>query len=223
MKERTPAYYRARLDTFRYFLNEELPGHPVYDTGKKNSPLELLKQGFVHPDLKERFESRIESFSKLGIKVSDTPLSFTELCSFNTWFAIHPKKVAGTEMATTSINFPITIKGTKEDIERTITKGLGNDKDKRIRIAQVKAAAKLKQLQLVEFSGSGEPIKIGVRDAKRWIKQGDMFFVVRSWYREGRIKNKIYEPKNDPYTKYIEVGNGSLVLDLDNYTMLWQE
>lgn len=223
MNERTPAYYRARLDTFRYFLNEELPGHPVYDTGQKNSPLELLKQGFVHPDLKERFESRIESFQKLGIKVSDTPLSFTELCSFNTWFAIHPEKVAGTELVTTSINFPLTIKGTKEDIERIITEGLKDDKQKRIRIAQVKAAAKLKLLQLVELSGSGEPIKISVRDAKRWIKQGDMFFVVRSWYRDGRIKNKIYEPKNDPYTKYIEVGNGSLIMDLDNYTLLWQE
>ena len=223
MNERTPAYYRARLDTFRYFLNEELPGHPVYDTGQKNSPLELLKQGFVHPDLKERFESRIESFSKLGIKVSDAPLSFTELCSFNTWFAIHPEKVAGTELVTTSINFPITIKGTKEDIENTITKGLKEDKQKRIRIAQAKATAKLKLLQLVELSGSGESIKIGVRDAKRWIKQGDMFFVVRSWYREGRIKNKVHEPKNDPYTKYIEVGNGALVLDLDNYTLLWQE
>lgn len=217
------AYYKARLDTFRHFVNNELPGHPQFDTGKKNSPLELLKQGFVHPLIRERFDSRIESFSKLGIKLSELPLSFTELCSFNTWFAIHPEKVAGTELVTSSINFPITIKGTKEDIEIAITKSLENDKDKRVRIAQAKAAAKLKLLLLVELSGPGEPIKIGVRDAKRWIKQGDMFFVVRSWYREGRIKNKVREPKNDPYTKYIEVGNGTLVLDLDNYTLLWQE
>jgi hypothetical protein len=136
---------------------------------------------------------------------------------------LHPEKIAGTETITTSINFPLTIKGTKDDIENTIAKGLQDDKQKRIRIVQAKATAKLKLLQLVELSGSGELIKIGVRDAKRWIKQGDMFFVVRSWYREGRIKNKIYEPKDDPYTKYIEVGNGSLILDLDNYTLLWQE
>lgn len=152
MNGRTPSYYRARLDTFRYILNEELPGHPVYDTGKKNSPLELLKQGFVHQDIKKRFESRIESFSKLGIKVSDAPLSFTELCSFNTWFAIHPEKVAGTEMVTTSMNFPITIKGKKDDIERTITKGLEKNRDKRIRIAQAKAAAKLKILMLLKLN-----------------------------------------------------------------------
>ena len=223
MNGRTPSYYRARLDTFRYFLHEELPGHPVYDTGNKNSPLELLKQGFVHPDLKERFDSRIDSFSKLGIKVSDAPLSFTEMCSFNTWFAMHPEKVAGTETITSSINFPLTIKGTKEDIINTVSKGLQDDKQKRIRIAKVKAAAKLKLLQLVELSGAEKLIPVSVRDAKRWVKQGDMFFVVRSWVREGRIKNKIHEPKGDPYTKYIQVGNGSLVLDLDNYTLLWQE
>jgi hypothetical protein len=223
MNGHTLSYYRARLDTFRHFIHEELPGHPVYDTGQKNSPLELLKQGFVHPGIKERFESRIESFLKSGMKVPDAPLSFTELCSFNTWFAMHPEKVAGTELVTTSINFPLTIKGTTEDIERTVTKGLMVDKQKRIRIAQAKAVAKLKLLQLVELSGSDEPVKIGVRDAKRWVMQGDMFFVVRSWYREGRIKNKIYEPKDDPYTKFIETGNGALVLDLENYKLLWQE
>lgn len=71
MNGQSPAYYRARLDTFRHFIKEELPGHPVLDTGKKNSPLELLKQGFVHTSIKERFESRISSFKSLGIKVSD--------------------------------------------------------------------------------------------------------------------------------------------------------
>lgn len=150
MDGRTPSYYRARLDTFRYFIKDELPGHSQYDTGKKNSPLELLKQGFIHPDLKERFESHAESFAKFGIKVSDAPLTFAELCSFNTWFAMHPEKVAGTEAITTSINFPVTIKGTKEDIERTISIGMGNDK--RIRIAQVKAAAKLKILNLLKLN-----------------------------------------------------------------------
>lgn len=151
MNGQTPSYYRARLDTFLHFIKKELPEHPQFDTGKKNSPLELLKQGFVHSDLKERFESRIESFSKLGIKVSNDPLSFTELCSFNTWFDLHPEKVAGIESVTTSINFPVTIKGTKEDIEKVISIGKDNSKDKRVRIVQVKAAAKLKILNLLKL------------------------------------------------------------------------
>jgi hypothetical protein len=152
MTGRTPSYYRARLETFRHFIFKELPGHSIFDTGKKNSPLELLKQGFVHPDLKERFESRIESFSKLGIRLSDSPLSFTELCSFNTWFALHLEKVAGKETITTSLHFPLTIKGTKDDIESTIAKGLNDDKQKRIRIAQAKATAKLKILILLKLN-----------------------------------------------------------------------
>lgn len=151
MNGQTPAYYRARLNTFLHFIKEELPEHPQFDTGKKNSPLELLKQGFVHSDLKERFESRIESFSKLGIKFSNAPLSFTELCSFNTWFAVHPEKVAGIESVTASINFPVTIKGTRDDIEKAISSGMINSKDKRVRIAQVKAASKLKILNLLKL------------------------------------------------------------------------
>lgn len=31
-----------------------------------------------------------------------TPLSFTELCTFNTWFVLHPEKVCGQEVITTS-------------------------------------------------------------------------------------------------------------------------
>ena len=149
MNGRTPSYYRARLDTFRQFIFKELPGHTSHDTGQKNSPLELLKQGFVHPDLKERFESRIKSYPKLGIELSDAPLTFTENCSFNTWFAMHPEKVAGVETITSSINFPITIKGTKEDIVAIISKGLHEDKQNRIRITKVKANAKLKLLRLL--------------------------------------------------------------------------
>jgi hypothetical protein len=151
MNEHNPAYYRARLDTIQHFIKDELPGHSEFDTGKKNSPLELLKHGFVHPTIKERFKSRLESFPKFGIKFSNAPLTFTEVCSFDTWFAMHPEKVAGTETVTTSINFPLTIKGNQEDIERAISKGLENHKDKRIRIVQAKAAAKLKILNLLKL------------------------------------------------------------------------
>jgi len=78
-------------------------------------------------------------------------------------------------------------------------------------------------LELARLDGTGEQIKISVRDAKKMGKGRWHVFVVRSWFKEGRIKNRIYEPKSDPYTKYIEIGNGSLILDLDNYTLSWQE
>lgn len=150
MENHSPAYYRARLGTFLHFLKNELPGNAQWDTGKKNSPLELLKQGYVHPGLKERFEEYIDKYLAMGT-INNTLLTFNELCSFNTWFALHPEKVAGTETVTTSINFPITIKGTREDIENALQKGLQGDKLKRLRLAQAKAAAKLKILLLLKL------------------------------------------------------------------------
>jgi hypothetical protein len=57
---------------------------------------------------------------------STDPLSFSELCTFNTWFTMYPEKVCGTEEITTSREFPITIKGDMEWIENTIGHGLGD-------------------------------------------------------------------------------------------------
>lgn len=215
-----PTYYRARLDTFRHFIHNELPDHPRFDNGLKNSPLELLKQGFVHPDIQHRFDSRVESFQRMGIDLPNTPLTFTELCTFNTWFAMHPEKVAGTEKITSSREFPLTIKGTRDDVIRVFS---GDDKNKRLRIAKAQAASRLKLLTLAELAGFQKKVKISVRDAKRWVREGDMFFVVKSWFRDGQITNRVHEPHHDAYTKYIEVGNGTLILDLNNYQLIWQE
>jgi hypothetical protein len=44
------------------------------------------------------------------------PLSFTELCTFNTWFVLHPEKVCGQEVVTSSKEFPVTIQGDKAQI-----------------------------------------------------------------------------------------------------------
>ncbi len=154
MEANTPAYYRARLGIFCHFIQKELPGNPLYDTGKKNSPYELLKQGFIHPDIREKFGDRIGDYEKQGIWILNDPLSFTEICSFNTWFAMHPEKVAGIEMVTTSRDFPLTIKGTKDDISRVfaeLSRPLNIDKQKRLRIAKTKAEAKLKLLNLTRL------------------------------------------------------------------------
>lgn len=214
MELQSPAYYRARMSA----ITELIGQIPVSD--EKNNDRVLLRNGLIPEDMLTAFNETLAEHYKTE---KQHPLSFTELCSFNTWFVMHPGKVAGTEYVTTSREFPIMIKGTKEEIITTISRGLNEDKDKRIRVAQAKAAAKIKLLELAQLSRTEYKIRIGVRDAKRWVRQGDMFFVVKSWFREGRIRNRIYEPKKDAYTKYIEVGNGALILDLDNYTLTWQE
>ena len=114
---------------------------------EKTSPEELLKYGFVHEEIKDEVDSLIETATE-----SNSPLSFTEITAFNTWFAMHPEKIAGKELLTTSREFPITIKGTKEDIINCISKDRSHtDNEKRIRIAKAKALAKLKILRLLQL------------------------------------------------------------------------
>jgi len=128
------SYYRARLKAFVNAI------HSSSQSNGKSDPVELLKYGFVHDDIKKDIDSYIEKTSE-----SNAELSFTEITSFNTWFAMHPEKIAGQELLTTSREFPITIKGTKDEIIKIIS----SDNDKRIRIIKVKALAKLKLLKLL--------------------------------------------------------------------------
>ena len=137
-----PAYFRARINTIRQLIGEI----PVSD--KKNNNRVLLRNGFIPEELSGKYETAL--LEKLQNQHND-PLSFLEQCSFNTWFAMHPEKVAGTEVVTTSREFPITVKGTKEDILQTIGSGLNNYKDKRIRIAKAQAVAKLKLLEIIKI------------------------------------------------------------------------
>ncbi len=73
---------------------------------------------------------------------------FVKITSDNNWFEKHPEKVAGVEFETTSIFFPIQIKGTKEDVLRVTGVGQDPDKAKRLRIAKARAKAILIQLEL---------------------------------------------------------------------------
>lgn len=135
-----PSYYRARIQAFLHIIQNSS------GQNEKNSPEELLKNGFVHDDIKDEVDSLIDTTTE-----SNFPLSFTEITAFNTWFALHPEKIAGKELLTTSREFPITIKGTKEDIINCISResNQNNSTEKRIRIAKVKALAKLKTLKLL--------------------------------------------------------------------------
>jgi len=141
------AYYRARLALIDNFIKV------VPDNGQKNNDHVLLRNGLMPASLlhgKTEYEAVKLQQSKGAY--SNNPLTFTELCRWNTWFSMHPEKVAGKEIVTTSREFPITIKGTKEDIILVLTpvisKELSDKKKLRIRIAKAKAKAKLKLLEL---------------------------------------------------------------------------
>lgn len=134
---------RARLFAFRNIINL----YPEYVGFLRNGTLpdnDAVKTDF------EILEN--EYFGKTDAD-NKTPLTFTELSSYNTWFYLHPEKIAGTEHLTTSREFPVNIKGSKEDIINTIKAGIKSnpDKEKRIRIAKAKAAAKLKLLEIMNL------------------------------------------------------------------------
>lgn len=122
---------------------------PVSD--EKNNNRVLLRNGFIPGELSEKFEKKLAGQFQFYQTQNNDPLSFAEKCSFNTWFAMHPEKIAGIEFVTTSREFPITVRGTKDDIIQTISSGLYDKSNKRIRIAKVQASAKLKILELIKL------------------------------------------------------------------------
>jgi hypothetical protein len=123
---------------------------PVSD--EKNNDRVLLRNGFIPEKLLPDFEKTLLKHQQaLSQTINQKPLSFTEKCSFNTWFAMHPEKVAGVEYVTTSREFPIMVKGTKEDIIETTSRVLGVGKDNRVRVAKTQAIAKLKLLELIKI------------------------------------------------------------------------
>jgi hypothetical protein len=104
MHKVSPTYLRARLDLIREKL-----------TSANDMQAALLRNGVFYD------QKAIEQKAK-SKQYPQTPLSLTELCSFNTWFVLHPEKVCGIEKTTSSKEFPVTIQGDKSKILSTIQK-----------------------------------------------------------------------------------------------------
>ncbi len=120
MEPKTAAYLRARIALIEEFLSK------VHNNGEKNNAYVLLRNGLIPAKLlKGKSEETVVTQWMKGGDYSDAPLSFSELCRWNTWFIMHPEKVAGTEIVTTSFEFPITIKGNQQDIIRVLTPDIG--------------------------------------------------------------------------------------------------
>lgn len=141
---KTPAQARSRIEAIKHLLNE-LP----IDRDKKNSPRELLKNGYVHDSLKDRLNALMSEQT-----MPDHPLTFTELTTWNTWFELHPEKVAGDEEVTTSFHFPIQVKAKKEDIIKIIDTNINAHKSTqnnksllkmKLKAKAIKAKLKMKQ------------------------------------------------------------------------------
>ncbi len=104
MQAVSPTYLRARLDLIREKL-----------ASANDMQAALLRNGVFYDQKAIEEKAKSKQFPQ-------TPLSFTEFCTFNTWFVLHPEKVCGIEVITTSKEFPVTIQGDKAKILATIEK-----------------------------------------------------------------------------------------------------
>ena len=114
METTSPIYLRARIDMFRDVLSK-------LDSKELNAA--VLRNGVFPKDRDEK--GLVEVYARQK-DYSNEALTFSELCTFNTWFTKHPEKVCGTEEITSSREFPITIKGDMKWIESTIGYALGD-------------------------------------------------------------------------------------------------
>ncbi|HBG69674.1 MAG TPA: SNF2 family helicase [Prolixibacteraceae bacterium] len=105
-----PAWLRARISAIQKLL-DELPAD--------NIDRSLVRNGVIPLKLESRFKALHDYEYKLTFALNE-PLSFKEITSFNTWFALHPEKICGKEIISTSRDFPVTVKGNKEEIISTI-------------------------------------------------------------------------------------------------------
>lgn len=135
----TPSWLRARISAIRKLI-EELPT----SRDEKNPDRTLIRNGIIPGSQEKRFKELFDYEYKLSFALNE-PLTFTDITSFNTWFTLHPEKICGTEVITTSREFPISVKGTKADIVRAIR---GSDTS----ILELEALALETELQLFKKS-----------------------------------------------------------------------
>lgn len=127
MAEKTPAYYRARLNLIAGLIKSEPD-----ERDKVNNNNVLLRNGLIPTAvLNGKTEEQAVTGMLNKVNYSNAPLTFTEKCTWNTWFVMHPEKQAGTEIITTSIQFPITIKGTQQGIIDVLTPVINEKMDKK--------------------------------------------------------------------------------------------
>jgi hypothetical protein len=132
---KNPKYYRVRHSLIVKLIGEL----------DSNDPDRVLLRNGVFPEGID--EERLVKKHMQEHSFSNEPLSFLGQTLFNTWFEMHPEKVAGKQIITSSREFPISIKGTKEDIIRTI-RGKQKDFSFLLEVKKRSAKAKLKLMNV---------------------------------------------------------------------------
>ncbi|MBL6445690.1 DNA (cytosine-5-)-methyltransferase [Fulvivirga sp. 29W222] len=186
-KNKEPDYYRHRMEVIEdLIMKYNLLLREESDIDRKKAiekNLRVLRNG-VFPEEYEDFayEYNIPLIEErlANTTFGNHELTFDEITRYNTWFEAHPEKIAGTEWVTTSRDFPISIKGTKQDIIDTIRKGLQTPPDDRMdkKLEKLKADAKhIKQqlLKLKKNMNNNNYALSGLGDDNFFASLGDLY------------------------------------------------
>jgi len=107
---KTPAYYRARTALIAELIAAQ---------GPRGKDLPLLRNGVLPPGVDEA-----QAVAQRQGSFPAHALGFAELCAFNTFFALYPEKVCGQEVLTSSREFPLTVKGSRQQVETAMAPAL---------------------------------------------------------------------------------------------------
>lgn len=131
-------YYRARIS-----LLKDL----IINSDEEN--VKFFRNGFFPKGFNEN--ELVAAHQKTNT-FSDNTLTFVELSSFSTFFAMHPENIAGAIVQTSSRDFPVKVKGKIQDIEKVLKIGPGAKTDNnKVKILKLRARALKLKLELLKF------------------------------------------------------------------------
>lgn len=113
--EGSASFYRARLMA----IDKLVESLPVL-RDEKNPERTLVRNGHIPDSVKPQYEKLLSDEYLLTFSLNE-PLTFKEITGYNTWFEMHPEKVCGKEIVTSSREFPLSVKGTEQDIISAIS------------------------------------------------------------------------------------------------------
>lgn len=145
----TPQQLRARIESLhdlRQRLISFLKDAKKEDAKRIESYIAQLRNG-VFPLESNALALQKRILNEKGFRT--TPLSFTELMTFNTYFQLYPWKVCGKEVTTSSRDFPVTIQGDRKDVEKAIATTLGTNST--MGLDEMEALALETELNLLEL------------------------------------------------------------------------
>lgn len=150
-----PRLIRAKFEFIKNELNrynEKLKADPTNKQLKFK--INQLRNGFLGEGNNDDLLYHYKSIIPLSKTLSNEPLHPLEIHRYDTYFELHPEKIAGKQVASTSYSFPVITKGTEQDIKRVIEQGIAKLQNK------PKPEAPSKQLQLIKIKAKAAKAKL---------------------------------------------------------------